>query len=40
MKKEFVLYEEALALKKLGFKEECLGWWVHDKLLTLKVGDK
>ena len=25
--KDFVLYEEALALKELGFNEPCIGWW-------------
>jgi hypothetical protein len=27
MKKEFVTYEQALALKELGFDEPCLGYW-------------
>ena len=27
MKKEFIKYEEALALKELGFDEECFGWY-------------
>jgi hypothetical protein len=27
MKKEFVPYEQALALKELGFDEPCLTWW-------------
>ena len=27
MKNEFVPYEQALALKELGFDEECLGVW-------------
>ncbi len=27
MKNEFVTYEQALDLKKLGFNEECLGSW-------------
>ena len=27
MKKEFVTYEQALALKKLGFDEPCLGYY-------------
>ena len=35
MNKEFVLYEEALALKELGFNEECLGWYPSDKQLRL-----
>lgn len=35
MNKEFIPYEEALALKELGFDEECLGWF-RDKLFTLE----
>ena len=27
MKKEFIPYEQALALKELGFDEPCLTWW-------------
>ena len=27
MEKEFVTHEIALALKELGFDEECLGWY-------------
>lgn len=27
MQKEFVPYEEALALKELGFDESCFGWY-------------
>jgi hypothetical protein len=27
MKKEFIPYEQALALKELKFDEPCLGWW-------------
>jgi len=27
MKKEFVTYEQALALKELGFDEPCFGYW-------------
>ncbi len=30
MNKEFVPYEEALALKELGFDEPCLGWYASD----------
>jgi hypothetical protein len=29
MKKEFVPYEESLALKELGFDEPCLAGWSH-----------
>jgi len=31
MNKEFVPYEEALALKELGFKEQCFGWYCMNK---------
>ena len=35
MKTEFVLYEQALALKELGFDEPCFGTWDRpDKLWT------
>jgi len=27
MKKEFITYEQALALKELGFDEPCFGYW-------------
>ena len=27
MNKEFVKYEQALALKELGFDEPCIGWY-------------
>jgi hypothetical protein len=33
MNKEFIPYEEALALKELGFDEPCFGYY-HDKRLT------
>ncbi len=37
MKKEFVSYEIALALKKLGFDEECLGCYpLFNKFLLTK----
>ena len=32
MNKEFVPYEEALALKELGFDEPCLGYWRNEDL--------
>lgn len=36
MKKEFVSYEQAVALKELGFDEKCLGWYSSfDKLLEI-----
>jgi hypothetical protein len=34
MKQEFVEYEIAKALKDMGFDEECLMWYPHEKLLT------
>jgi hypothetical protein len=33
MEKEFVTYEQALALKELGFDEECFGYYVITTLL-------
>ena len=33
MKNEFVTYEQALALKELGFDEPCLGYWNRDPYL-------
>jgi len=35
MKKEFVTYEQALALKELGFDEPCLGNYADDENHTL-----
>jgi len=32
MKKEFIPYEQALALKELGFDESCLAFYKSDKL--------
>jgi len=37
MGKEFIHYEQALALKELGFNETCLGCYLVDKT---KNGDK
>jgi hypothetical protein len=31
MKNEFIPYEQALALKELGFDEPCFGWWFADE---------
>ena len=41
MSKEFVPYEEALAMKGLGFKEDCLGFWskVHGLYITKTTGE-
>ena len=32
MEKEFIPYEQALALKELGFDEPCLGYWRNEDL--------
>jgi hypothetical protein len=32
MEKEFILYEQALALKELGFDEPCFGYYLNKKL--------
>ena len=34
MNREFCTYEIAKALKDMGFDEECLMWYPHEKLLT------
>jgi hypothetical protein len=34
MEKEFVPYEQALALKELGFDEPCIGFWWNNKDFT------
>lgn len=34
MEKEFCLYEEALALKELGFAEPCVGGYPDDEIKT------
>jgi hypothetical protein len=31
MNREFIPYEQALALKELGFDEPCFGWWFTDE---------
>ena len=33
MTKEFVTYEQALALKELGFDEPCFGYYTHNEKL-------
>ena len=38
MNKEFVPYEQALALKELGFDEPCLAFY-YDKTKFLKLGE-
>lgn len=36
LEKEFIPYNEALAMKELGFDEECFGLFVRDKSLLIK----
>jgi len=40
MKNEFVSYEQALALKELGFDEECFGVYYHDGQLVEQLWEK
>lgn len=41
MEREFVTYEIALALKKLGFDEPCFGWWfVDEEMLIIEKSKK
>ena len=35
MNKEFTTYEQALALKELGFDEPCFGWWFSDEEMLI-----
>lgn len=38
MTKEFILYEQAVALKKLGFNEPCFATWVGEALdMSLQI---
>ena len=37
MEKEFIPYALSLALKELGFDEECLGWYVSKTSQTLEI---
>jgi hypothetical protein len=39
MNKEFVPYEEALALKELGFDEPCLAYYEDNKLTHGRLND-
>jgi len=39
MKDQFVPYEQALALKELGFDEPCIGNYFHTKELKIYGGD-
>ena len=36
---EFIPFEQALALKELGFDENCLGYFFENKLYTEQSGD-
>ncbi len=38
MEKEFVPYEQALALKELGFDEPCFGYYVNNELRGIDLG--
>ena len=39
MRKEFIKYEQALALKELGFDEPCqLGWYLPHSEIAIKAG--
>jgi hypothetical protein len=38
MNKEFVEYEEALALKELGFDKPCFGYYVDGELRGINLG--
>jgi len=40
MKKEFVTYKQALALKELGFDEQCLKEFHNQNLLNYSTGDE
>ena len=39
MEKDFVPYEQALALKELGFDEPCFGYYTSPDSLTLEQPD-
>jgi hypothetical protein len=39
MEKEFVPYEQSLALKELGFDEPCFGCYTEKKEVIIRVGD-
>jgi hypothetical protein len=40
MEEEFVTYEQALALKELGFNEDCFGWYDSNKNLYMNIQSK
>ena len=35
MEEEFVTFEQAVALKELGFNEPCFGWWFVDEVMLI-----
>jgi hypothetical protein len=37
MTKEFCTYEQALALKELGFNEPCFGRWIEQDELSISA---
>jgi hypothetical protein len=37
MEKEFIPYEQALALKELGFDEPCLGRYWHEEFKLINI---
>jgi hypothetical protein len=39
MEKEFIPYEQALALKELGFNEPCFGYYRNNEKVTLTAID-
>jgi hypothetical protein len=39
MEKEFIPYEQALALKELGFDKRCFGYYVTEDYYSEKEGD-
>jgi hypothetical protein len=39
MEKEFIPYKQALALKELGFDEDCFGCYTEKKEVIVRVGD-
>jgi hypothetical protein len=40
MENEFVTYDQALALKELGFDEDCFGWYDSNKNLYMNIQSK
>ena len=39
MLKEFILYQQALELKELGFDESCFGYYNNKKELTFNINN-